>query len=204
MRKVKKTIDEYRLKKSLWDKKRRLRDKNLIISSLGGKCVCCGYSASPYALDCHHLDPKEKVTTLSQIRMSHGGWSAMVEELRKCVLVCANCHREVEHDGRLIPENATRFNEEFVSYGECIPKPRRTFTPKNCKRCKSLYTPMYPHTKYCSVACARANVPKKVENRPTKEELFELISNFSWSEVGRRYAVSDNCIRKWARKYGLL
>ncbi len=44
---------------------------------------------------------------------------------------------------------------------------------------------------------------RKVE-RPSKEELAELIQKYSWTAVGRQFGVSDNAVRKWAKSYGLL
>ena len=53
----------------------------------------------------------------------------------------------------------------------------------------------------------RANAPRperrKVE-RPSAEELTELLKNHSWVALGKRFGVSDNAIRKWAKSYGLL
>lgn len=39
---------------------------------------------------------------------------------------------------------------------------------------------------------------------PTKEQLLHLIGTASWCEIGRKYGVSDNAVRKWAKKYGLI
>lgn len=44
---------------------------------------------------------------------------------------------------------------------------------------------------------------RKVKNRPSKEELEKLTHNESFIEIGRRYGVSDNTIRKWCKQYGL-
>ena len=41
------------------------------------------------------------------------------------------------------------------------------------------------------------------ENRPTKEELFELIKNKPFISIGKMYRVTDNTIRKWCKNYGL-
>ena len=59
----------------------------------GGKCSYCGYNKCISALEFHHVDPKEKDPTW---RM---GWSfdRIKIEIDKCVLLCANCHRE-EHE----------------------------------------------------------------------------------------------------------
>ena len=40
--------------------------------------------------------------------------------------------------------------------------------------------------------------------RPTKEELEVLIKETSWTELGRRFGVSDNAVRKWAKRYGII
>ncbi len=44
---------------------------------------------------------------------------------------------------------------------------------------------------------------RKVE-RPSKEELIVLIEECSWVALGKRFGVSDNAVRKWAKFYGLL
>lgn len=44
---------------------------------------------------------------------------------------------------------------------------------------------------------------RRISNRPSKEELFELIKTKSFCEIGRMYGVSDNAIRKWCKSYEL-
>jgi hypothetical protein len=44
---------------------------------------------------------------------------------------------------------------------------------------------------------------RKVD-RPNKETLQRLINTKSWSEIGRDYGVSDNAVRKWARRYKII
>ena len=55
------------------------------------KCSMCGMNDSA-CLDFHHSNPKDKETGV--IRQSSKGLSKVLEELRKCVVVCANCHRK--------------------------------------------------------------------------------------------------------------
>lgn len=62
---------------------------------LGGKCNICGYARCMNSLAFHHVNALEKDFTISA-RMT--SWEAIERELRKCVLLCANCHGEV-HDG---------------------------------------------------------------------------------------------------------
>ena len=61
---------------------------------LGGKCKTCGYKKSFYALDFHHLGEKEDV--VSKIARNFSKDKAL-KEARKCILLCANCHRELHH-----------------------------------------------------------------------------------------------------------
>lgn len=62
----------------------------------GGKCARCGYDKNPTALDFHHMNPEEKDFNLSSSNIS-SNWEFIKPELDKCILLCANCHREV-HD----------------------------------------------------------------------------------------------------------
>jgi predicted HNH restriction endonuclease len=70
---------------------RRLELKRSAVEHLGSKCQLCGYERCVSAMDFHHTDPSEKDFVISS-RMS---WEVIVKELRKCVLLCSNCHREV-------------------------------------------------------------------------------------------------------------
>lgn len=60
----------------------------------GGKCQCCGYSNCIEALDFHHLNEAEKDFIISSRNVTTY-WPEVKEELNKCILVCANCHREI-------------------------------------------------------------------------------------------------------------
>lgn len=60
---------------------------------LGNKCVKCGYNKCSAALEFHHLDPKIKDFTIGQTFRS---FDKLLEEAKKCAILCANCHAE-EH-----------------------------------------------------------------------------------------------------------
>jgi transposase-like protein len=74
---------------------RRRRVKRLLIEEAGGRCVLCGYDRFPGALQFHHLDPAEKSFALSVQGVARSLEKARAEAA-KCVLMCANCHAEVE------------------------------------------------------------------------------------------------------------
>jgi transposase len=69
--------------------------KELLVAEAGGRCVICGYDRHPRALEFHHVDPGAKAFALSQRGVTLSVES-MRSEARKCVLLCSNCHAEVE------------------------------------------------------------------------------------------------------------
>jgi hypothetical protein len=77
-------------------KKYRLNKKIKAINLLGGKCCKCGYNRCLKALQFHHIDPKQKEFHISSNNKSIA-WNIIEKELKKCILVCANCHAEI-HD----------------------------------------------------------------------------------------------------------
>lgn len=74
--------------------KRRHKIKQMAIEYKGSKCQICGYSKHPGALELHHIDPKQKSFGIGQKGYTRA-WEKVKSELDKCVLLCANCHREV-------------------------------------------------------------------------------------------------------------
>jgi transposase len=85
----------------------RRRLKEQLIEEAGGRCVVCGYDKRPRALQFHHLDPALKGFALSQ-----KGITLSLETLRaeamKCVLLCSNCHAEVEDGTVVLPDTVAR------------------------------------------------------------------------------------------------
>lgn len=75
--------------------RRRRKVKQLLVEEAGGACRLCGYERFAGALHFHHLDPTEKTFSLSHTGVSRGLEKARTES-RKCVLLCSNCHAEVE------------------------------------------------------------------------------------------------------------
>jgi hypothetical protein len=65
-----------------------------IKESRGGKCIRCGYDKCIKALEFHHIDPSKKDFTISSDRFH---LLDAVEESKKCILICSNCHKEL-HD----------------------------------------------------------------------------------------------------------
>lgn len=90
----------------------RLELKRRAVARMGGRCTLCGYDKCMRALEFHHRERENKQFSISTFigakAFEHGieeVWAQVVEELKKCVLLCANCHREVEDGTTDLPSN---------------------------------------------------------------------------------------------------
>ncbi len=99
--------------------KRRRKLKTLAIEYKGGKCQICGYKKFQGALDLHHMNG------IKEFGIADKGytrsWEKVKTELNKCILVCANCHREIEGGVTQLPE-VIRV-EKRGEFGEILKKP---------------------------------------------------------------------------------
>jgi transposase len=86
---------------------RRRRVKSILVAEAGGQCALCGYDRCIAALHFHHVDPSSKRFHLSMQGVARSLASARAE-MAKCVLLCANCHAEVESGVSRLPGGATR------------------------------------------------------------------------------------------------
>lgn len=80
---------------SLAVKKRRTKLKELAVEYKGGCCEFCGYSKIIEVLEFHHKDPSEKDFGIAEKGKTRD-FQLIKNELDKCLMLCANCHRE-EH-----------------------------------------------------------------------------------------------------------
>jgi hypothetical protein len=77
----------------------------------------CGYSRYNGVFDFHHIDGKAKDFGVSLDGLTRS-WERVERELNKCVLVCANCHREI-HGGILQPSGEIQ-NEKWGELREAL------------------------------------------------------------------------------------
>jgi transposase len=73
----------------------RRKIKRVLVEEAGGACAVCGYSRFHGALQFHHVDPAAKSFALSREGVTRSLARARAEA-QKCVLLCANCHAEVQ------------------------------------------------------------------------------------------------------------
>ena len=172
---------------------RRKQYKKNIVYVMGDGCAICGYNKSTRALECHHIIPEDKSFGISQ--KTYYAWSKLENELKKCILVCSNCHCEIE-DGLLEVTNLTSsFNQE--RFNEIAQQIQDKKDKKKCIECGAEITSKATRCIICD------QKHRQVTSRPDREKFKELVWNNSFSELGRRFQVSDNAIKKWCDFYHL-
>jgi hypothetical protein len=73
-----------------------------------------------------------------------------------------------------------------------------------CQKCGKTFEASYRYNKYCSVSCRRqVRLGRRKVERPSKEELIEMIRITPMVQIGKQFGVSDNAIRKWAKGYNI-
>lgn len=174
---------------------RRRRKLNLI-KVCGNQCCLCGYNKSISALEFHHIYPELKEYGIASNGTCHN-IQQDINEVKKCVLVCANCHREI-HDNMYTEEELVSkqvFDEEVI-------KELTTYKSKEQYFCKECNTLIGYNTKTGLCLKCAAKLSRKCEH-PDRDTLKELIRTLPFTKIGEIYGVSDNSVRKWCVQEGL-
>jgi hypothetical protein len=80
----------------VFKKTNRFAKKQEVKDKFGGKCQICSYDKCQNVLSFHHLPGTDKKFTISDaIVRKRKSEQELVDELKKCILVCANCHGEI-------------------------------------------------------------------------------------------------------------
>lgn len=87
----------YLRNKQLYKEKNKRRKReliNFVISFKQKPCVDCGVQYQHYVMDFDHTDTKTKTTNINRMINFHSySKEKILKEIKKCDLVCANCHR---------------------------------------------------------------------------------------------------------------
>ena len=123
---------------------RRRERKELLVEGFGGKCQICGYDKCMTALEFHHINPELKDINFYTTNYS---WERIINECKKCICVCANCHREIHHGDISFDTTKQYFDEDLV----------KDYDPTNLKKyydvCPVCGKPKLKRKKYCCRDC---------------------------------------------------
>jgi hypothetical protein len=172
-------------------KRWRENTKARLVEGLGGKCAICSYSKCNDALEFHHIDPNEKDFGLGGARADIKNWNKLVEEVKKCILLCSICHREVHAGITELPSEIPTFIKECEEY-------KTIKTESYFDLCSVCGQKKRKYLIACSPECSAVK-RRKIKERPTKEQLLEELKTTSYIQLGKKYGVSDNAIRKWLK-----
>jgi len=170
-----------------YQKARGLKRKMELILLKGGCCEVCGYKDNIAALEFHHEDPNEKEMKLDLRRLGNTKWEILLEEANKCILLCANHHREIHNQDKSfekIEQLVKHYDKTIVSI--------REKTIKTCEDCGIEVSGFY--TKKCKPC------DTKSKQNPLKPDINVLLlevekNGYSW--CGRKYEVSRTTIKRW-------
>lgn len=175
------------------------------------RCEVCGnteWMGEPIPLDLHHINGNH-----------------FDNRLENLIIVCPNCHRLTENWGnrnasidlifkqiaeqtaedkmKLLLEREEKRQQEIlenkIRYGEIAKFPKKEIVKKYCLQCGKEI--IGRGEKYCSMECATIANAKIY---PSKEELLEESKKYkSMEEMGRRYNITGNGLKKWFNKYNI-
>ena len=173
-------------------KERALKRKIELIEYKGGKCIKCGYDKNISALDFHHIDKETKEFELDARKLSNTHINKLKEEVEKCVLLCANCHRELHHP-HLDKNNIPNLLNEYVTNNIKVQQNKKK--QSICPFCKQNFD--YVKGKiYCSKECRENN-----KNYPTFEECLEKYNELkSWEKVAQYFNLTRKIINRIVKK----
>ena len=78
--------------------KQKYKEKQVVVQELKAQCSCakCGDKRG-YVLDYHHINPNEKEEGVARMVSNNYTLNKVYNEIEKCVVLCANCHREYHY-----------------------------------------------------------------------------------------------------------
>lgn len=168
--------------------------KSRMVSCMGKCCQICGYDKCNSALEFHHIDPKEKDFTFGKVISTPKNAALLKNELKKCIMLCSNCHREVHEGITEIPKKFQNLDENLfeiltLTKGYTIVNGEKSLKPIKEKKIKK----------------EPVSIEKKDQQRKiflTNEEfIYKLNSwNGNKSKMALELGVSETAIRKRLKK----
>lgn len=170
----------------------RQNTKRKLIIAFGGKCAICGYDKCDDVMDFHHVDPTQKEDYWGNMRSNIKSLSAILDELKKCVMLCRNCHGELHstRSSTTLPPNAFRLTDDIC---QSILNDTHEDIPKDeCVVCGTL-KPKWRDT--CSVRCASLRSRTNTIDWDSKPDILEMLEMYPHSEIADIIGASTGAVR---------
>lgn len=168
--------------------KRGISRKLELIDYKGGRCEICGYCKNISALDFHHIDPTTKEFQLDIRHLSNTNIDKLKNEVDKCSLLCANCHREIHHPNNTIENCKLLLNNTNSNNIKVFGNKHKISV---CAFCGNEFK-YVKGKKYCSKECREMD-----KHYPTCEELYNKYNELkSWKKVADYFNISKKVINR--------
>ena len=178
--------------------RRRLKEKYLDYK--GKSCSHCGYNKSIKALAFHHLRDKS-----FEISSSSKSFDKIKAEIDKCIVLCHNCH--LEHHGEDFNFKKIKASKKIDEFNHQSKLKKENIKQKiNCSVCgkeKIILKSRLKKNNFCSRKCLELSAYKGYKNKPTKEELSDMLWKIPTTKIAANYSVSDKAVERWVKKFGL-
>ena len=161
---------------------------------LGGRCQICGFDVFQGALEFHHESPLQK-----DFQVSSGTTRSIerdLSEIKKCFLLCSNCHKCVHAGVYKTPEQHVYRDDVAQNIIDRINQQKAKIEHR-CIDCGKTISSASGRCLECSYKTRRKTI------RPDRDGLKNLIRNNSFTQIGKEYNVSVSSVKKWCKKYDL-
>ena len=195
--------------------KNKVYDNKSILEELKSNLMCekCNEKRT-YCLDFHHVDKENKNNTIARL-IVHSSLKDAFMELKKCVCLCSNCHREfhyLEQKNNIslcdyLSTNNYKTNKiilNFVELQEKIINEKREQKIEEKLLNKKTFCEDCGKETYKGALCPDCSAKRKRKvDRPTREELKSLIKTHPFTKIAQFFFFFHNAIRKWCEAYNL-
>ena len=172
-----------------YQKLRGLKRKLYLIDLRGSCCEKCGYNKNISAFEFHHKDSSQKESQLDMRKLSNSTMEWIMKEFEKCLMVCANCHREIHNDDLTL----SKVRETVKEVEDSALKIKEAQGCK-CQDCGVEINYTYARCKIC------ADKAKRKIERPDLLNLKKELDENGVTWCANKYNVSRNTIHRWLGK----
>ena len=193
----KKKTTSYYPNRYIKQKVRGVKRKLEVINLFGGKCIRCGYDRNLAALQFHHRPGEVKLYNVDLRAFANTEVDKILDEARKCDLLCNNCHVE-EHNEWM---NIDYVNEILKENSNITSMSTRS--GKVCSRCGSRFPKALRKGDLCP-ECLRIRREEILNSEPKKDELLKSYEDLgSWRKVANKYGITTRVLQRIRKSVGI-